>query len=221
MAFPDQNHEIIELRHSADAVIAAFWLTGTHRGPLGPVPPTQGRCRVRTTAYFPFDQEEEPGLRAGPLRPAHHAQATGDRAEPEEPGDLAARAHGTVRGGRPVRRARQASARHLGARRPAPGRRRNPVTPTTRPGTGGHPCGDTTAAAPSGSGVAPPLYGPGAVHTVAARPRESRRTTEPAVYGAPSGAMCRRKFQVLAERDHGWFHGAVRTCAAVDSGGQR
>lgn len=31
-AFPDQDHEIIALRHSADAVIVEFWLMGTHRG---------------------------------------------------------------------------------------------------------------------------------------------------------------------------------------------
>lgn len=37
-AFPDQDHEIIALRHSADAVIVEFWLMGTHRGYLA-------RCR--------------------------------------------------------------------------------------------------------------------------------------------------------------------------------
>jgi hypothetical protein len=39
-ASPDQDHEIIALRHSADAVIVEFWLMGTHRGYLGKVPET-------------------------------------------------------------------------------------------------------------------------------------------------------------------------------------
>ncbi|OLO99997.1 polyketide cyclase [Mycolicibacterium porcinum] len=58
VAFPDQDHEIIALRHSADAVIVEFWLTGTHLGPLGAIPPTGGRHRTRMTAYFIFDQDE-------------------------------------------------------------------------------------------------------------------------------------------------------------------
>lgn len=58
VAFPDQDHELIALRHSADAVIVEFWLTGTHRGPLGGIPPTGQRFRVRVTAYFIFDENE-------------------------------------------------------------------------------------------------------------------------------------------------------------------
>jgi len=54
VAFPDQRHEITALRHADDAVIAEFWLMGTHRGPLGKIPPTGGRFRVRMTAYFVF-----------------------------------------------------------------------------------------------------------------------------------------------------------------------
>jgi predicted ester cyclase len=57
-AFPDQDHEIIALRHSADAVIVEFWLMGTHRGYLGKVPPTGSRFRVRMNAYFVFDESE-------------------------------------------------------------------------------------------------------------------------------------------------------------------
>ncbi|MEU7787557.1 ester cyclase [Amycolatopsis sp. NPDC049159] len=57
-AFPDQHHELIALRHSADAVIVEFWLLGTHSGPLGPVPATGSRFRVRMTAYFVFDAQE-------------------------------------------------------------------------------------------------------------------------------------------------------------------
>jgi steroid delta-isomerase-like uncharacterized protein len=58
IAFPDQDHEIISLRHSHDAVITEFWLMGTHLGPLGGMPATGGRFRVRITAFFIFDQEE-------------------------------------------------------------------------------------------------------------------------------------------------------------------
>jgi hypothetical protein len=35
VAFPDQDHEIIDLRHSHDAVIVEFWLLGTHKGSAG------------------------------------------------------------------------------------------------------------------------------------------------------------------------------------------
>jgi steroid delta-isomerase-like uncharacterized protein len=58
VAFPDQHHEIIALRHSADAVIVEFWLMGTHRGPLGGIPATGQRFRVRVTALFIFDEHE-------------------------------------------------------------------------------------------------------------------------------------------------------------------
>ena len=58
VAFPDQHHELIALRHSADAVIVEFWLMGTHLGPLAKIPPTGSRFRVRMTAYFLFDADE-------------------------------------------------------------------------------------------------------------------------------------------------------------------
>lgn len=58
VAFPDQRAEIIELRHSHDAVIVEFWLNGTHLGPLGKIPPTGGKFRVRMTAFFQFDENE-------------------------------------------------------------------------------------------------------------------------------------------------------------------
>ena len=57
-AFPDQDHELIALRHSVDAVIVEFWLLGTQRGRLGAIPPTGGRHRTRMTAYFVFDEQE-------------------------------------------------------------------------------------------------------------------------------------------------------------------
>jgi len=58
VAFPDQHHEIISFRHSDDAVIVEFWLMGTHLGPLGGIPPTGSRFRVRMSAYFIFDASE-------------------------------------------------------------------------------------------------------------------------------------------------------------------
>jgi steroid delta-isomerase-like uncharacterized protein len=59
VAFPDQRHEMIALRHSEDAVIVEFHLLGTHLGPLGPIPPTGGAFKVRMTAYFVFDEDEQ------------------------------------------------------------------------------------------------------------------------------------------------------------------
>jgi predicted ester cyclase len=59
VAFPDQRHEMIALRHCDDAVVVEFHLLGTHRGPLGPVPPTGGSFKVRMTAFFVFDENEE------------------------------------------------------------------------------------------------------------------------------------------------------------------
>ena len=58
VAFPDQGHDIIALRHSDDAVIVEFWLLGTHLGPLGNVPPTGSKHRTRMTAFFIFDDAE-------------------------------------------------------------------------------------------------------------------------------------------------------------------
>lgn len=58
VAFPDQDHEIIALRHADDAVIVEFWLLGTHLGPLGTIPATGNKFRVRMTAYFIFDENE-------------------------------------------------------------------------------------------------------------------------------------------------------------------
>ena len=55
VAFPDQRHQMIALRHSDDAVICEFYLLGTHRGPLGAIPPTGNAFKVRMTAFFVFD----------------------------------------------------------------------------------------------------------------------------------------------------------------------
>jgi predicted ester cyclase len=55
VAFPDQRHEMIALRHSDDAVICEFYLLGTHKGPFGTIPPTGNAFKVRMTAFFVFD----------------------------------------------------------------------------------------------------------------------------------------------------------------------
>jgi steroid delta-isomerase-like uncharacterized protein len=54
-AFPDQRNELIALHHGDDAVIAEFWLLGTHRGPLGGLAPTGRSFRTRMTAIFAFE----------------------------------------------------------------------------------------------------------------------------------------------------------------------
>jgi steroid delta-isomerase-like uncharacterized protein len=53
--FPDQRNELIELHHADDAVIAEFWLMGTHEGPLPGLPATGRTFRVRMAAFFIFE----------------------------------------------------------------------------------------------------------------------------------------------------------------------
>jgi steroid delta-isomerase-like uncharacterized protein len=57
IAFPDQRHEMIALRHCDDAVVCEFYLLGTHKGPLGGTPPTGNAFKVRMTAFFVFDAD--------------------------------------------------------------------------------------------------------------------------------------------------------------------
>ncbi|GLY70052.1 ester cyclase [Amycolatopsis taiwanensis] len=57
VAFPDQRHQMIELRHSDDAVICEFYLLGTHLGPFGAIPATGSKFKVRMTAFFIFEGE--------------------------------------------------------------------------------------------------------------------------------------------------------------------
>ena len=56
-AFPDQRNELIALHHADGAVIAEFWLRGTHNGPLRGIPPTGKAFECRCTAFFIFDDE--------------------------------------------------------------------------------------------------------------------------------------------------------------------
>jgi steroid delta-isomerase-like uncharacterized protein len=54
-AFPDQRNEPIALHHADDAVIAEFWLLGTHRGELAGIAPTGRSFRCRMAAFFLFE----------------------------------------------------------------------------------------------------------------------------------------------------------------------
>jgi steroid delta-isomerase-like uncharacterized protein len=56
-AFPDQRNELIALHHADDAVIAEFYLLGTHLGPLRSLPATGRSFRCRMAAIFLFDRE--------------------------------------------------------------------------------------------------------------------------------------------------------------------
>lgn len=57
-AFPDQRNELIALHHADDAVIAEFWLLGTHLGKLGGIEPTGKAFRCRMAAFFLFDGDK-------------------------------------------------------------------------------------------------------------------------------------------------------------------
>jgi steroid delta-isomerase-like uncharacterized protein len=54
-AFPDQRNELIALHHADDAVLAEFWLLGTHRGALMGLEPTGRAFRCQMAALFLFD----------------------------------------------------------------------------------------------------------------------------------------------------------------------
>ena len=57
-AFPDQRNELIALHHADDAVIAEFWLLGTHKGPLPGLEPTGREFRCRMAAFFIFEGKD-------------------------------------------------------------------------------------------------------------------------------------------------------------------
>jgi steroid delta-isomerase-like uncharacterized protein len=54
-AFPDQRNELIALHHADDAVIAEFWLRGTHDGSFRGLPATGRSFECRMTAFFLFE----------------------------------------------------------------------------------------------------------------------------------------------------------------------
>jgi steroid delta-isomerase-like uncharacterized protein len=56
-AFPDQRNEVIALHHADDAVIAEFWLRGTHEGEFRGVSPTGKSFECRMAAFFLFEDD--------------------------------------------------------------------------------------------------------------------------------------------------------------------
>jgi steroid delta-isomerase-like uncharacterized protein len=56
-AFPDQRNEVIALHHADNAVIAEFWLRGTHEGEFRGVPPTGRSFECRMAAFFLFEDD--------------------------------------------------------------------------------------------------------------------------------------------------------------------
>jgi steroid delta-isomerase-like uncharacterized protein len=56
-AFPDQRNELIALHHADDAVIAEFWLRGTHEGSFRGLPATGRSFECRMAALFLFDED--------------------------------------------------------------------------------------------------------------------------------------------------------------------
>jgi steroid delta-isomerase-like uncharacterized protein len=54
-AFPDQRYDRIALHHADDAVIAEFWLMGTHQGEIGDLPGSGKAFRCRMASFFEFD----------------------------------------------------------------------------------------------------------------------------------------------------------------------
>jgi steroid delta-isomerase-like uncharacterized protein len=57
-AFPDQHNELIALHHADDAVIAEFWLRGTHEGEFRGIPATGRSFEARMAAFFLFEDEK-------------------------------------------------------------------------------------------------------------------------------------------------------------------
>jgi len=54
-AFPDQRYELISLHHADDAVIAEFWLIGTHLGDVDALPASGRAFRCRMATFFIFE----------------------------------------------------------------------------------------------------------------------------------------------------------------------
>jgi steroid delta-isomerase-like uncharacterized protein len=57
-AFPDQRYELISLHHADDAVIAEFWLSGTHLGDVEGLPASGRAFRCRMATFFEFDGDQ-------------------------------------------------------------------------------------------------------------------------------------------------------------------
>ena len=57
-AFPDQRNELIKMHHADDAVLAEFWLRGTHEGEFRGIPPTHKAFTCQCLAVFMFEGEQ-------------------------------------------------------------------------------------------------------------------------------------------------------------------
>jgi steroid delta-isomerase-like uncharacterized protein len=79
-AFPDQRNELIALHHADDAVIAEFWLLGTHLGPLRELEPTGREIRAQMVSLFIFEGEHLVGERVYFDQATILAQLVGDGA---------------------------------------------------------------------------------------------------------------------------------------------
>jgi steroid delta-isomerase-like uncharacterized protein len=54
-AFPDQRNELVALHHAEDAVLVEAIVRGTHRGPLGGLPPTGRGFELPILSVFMFE----------------------------------------------------------------------------------------------------------------------------------------------------------------------
>jgi predicted ester cyclase len=54
-AFPDLRIELVTFHHADDALIAEFWLTGTHLGVIEGITPTGRAFRCRMAGFFLFE----------------------------------------------------------------------------------------------------------------------------------------------------------------------
>ncbi len=54
-AFPDLRSELLAVHHADDAVIAEFWLTGTHLGVIEGITPSGRAFRCRMAGVFLFE----------------------------------------------------------------------------------------------------------------------------------------------------------------------
>ena len=56
-SFPDLHVEPVTVHHAADAVIAEFWMSGTHRGDFRGLEASGRRFHIRGVSIYVFDGE--------------------------------------------------------------------------------------------------------------------------------------------------------------------
>ena len=57
-SFPDQRNELVAMHHADDAVLVEAIVRGTHRGPLGGLPPTGRSYELPILAVFLFEGDK-------------------------------------------------------------------------------------------------------------------------------------------------------------------